>query len=74
MVQIVTGAQTKSCDESIDADILELIRRMHEKLDDSPIAIIQFIKSCTRKAYFSFDIEIILKIHKEMIKLKKHLK
>ena len=70
VVQIVTGAQKKSCDGNIDGDtcIVKLIRKMHERLTESPITIIEFIKSCTRKAYFSFDVETLLKIHTEMIK------
>ena len=68
VVQIVTGAQKKSCDGNIDGDIVKLIRKMHERLTESPITIIEFIKSCTRKAYFSFNVETLLKIHTEMIK------
>ena len=51
VLQIIVGPQ-KSCDENSEEDILELVRKIHGKLEDSPVEIIPFIKSCTRNADF----------------------
>ena len=50
-LQIIVGPQ-KSCDENSEEDILELVRKIHGKLEDSPVEIMPFIKSCTRNADF----------------------
>ena len=49
--QIIIGPQN-SCDENSEEDILELVRKIHGKLEDSPVEIMPFIKSCTRNAIF----------------------
>jgi len=45
--QIIIGPEKKSCDENSDDDIFEVIRKINEKLEDSPLTIMPFIKSCT---------------------------
>ena len=52
VLQIIVGPQ-KSCDENSGEYIPELVRKINEKLEESPIEIMPFIKSCTRNAYFS---------------------
>ena len=51
VLQIIVGPQ-KPCDENSEKDILELVRKIHGKLEDSPSEIVPFIKSCTRNAVF----------------------
>ena len=50
--QIIIGPEMKFCDENSDDDIPKLIRKIHEKLECSPVTIMPFIKSCTRNANF----------------------
>ena len=52
VLRIIVGPQ-KSCDENSGEDIIELVRKIHHKLEDSPVEIMPFIKSCTRNAAFT---------------------
>ena len=49
--KIIIGPQ-KAFDENSEEDIFELLRKIHGKLEDSPLEIMPFIKSCTRNADF----------------------
>ena len=49
VLQIIVGPQ-KSCDENSEDDIPELVRKINVTLEDSPMEIMPFIKSCTRNA------------------------
>ena len=49
--QIMIGPQ-KVCDENSGEDILELVGKIHGKLEDSPVDIMPFIKSCFWDAVF----------------------
>ena len=49
--KIIVGPE-KSRDECLKEDILELVQKIQEKLEDSPTEILPFIKSCTRNAVF----------------------
>ena len=49
--QILIGPQ-KTCDENSGEDIIELVQKIHGKLEDSPADIMPFINSCTRNAVF----------------------
>ena len=51
VLKIIVGPE-KSCDENCDEDILELVQKIHGKLEDSPLEVMPFIKSCTRNADF----------------------
>ena len=42
----------KVCDENSGEDILELVGKIHGKLEDSPVDIMPFIKSCFWDAVF----------------------
>ena len=62
VLQIILGPE-KSRDENFKEDILELVRKIHGKLENSPTEIMPFIQSCTRNAVFIDQIEkFILKI------------
>ena len=51
--QVIIGPEKKCLfEENSDDEILELIRKIHVKLEDSPVTIMPFIKSCTRNAVF----------------------
>jgi hypothetical protein len=47
VIQIIDDPEKKSCDEDSEGDILELIRKIHMKLKNSPISIMPFTQSCT---------------------------
>ena len=51
VLQIIVGPE-KSRDDNLEEDILELVGQIHGKLEDSPMEIMPFIKSCTRNAVF----------------------
>ena len=60
--KIIVGPE-KLRDECLKEEILELVRKIHGKLKDSPTEIMPFIQSCTRNAVFIDQIEkFILKI------------
>ena len=60
--KIIVGPE-KLRDECLKEEILELVRKIHGKLKDSPTEIMPFIESCTRNAVFiRRDRKIILKI------------
>ena len=51
--QVIIGPEKRFLfKENSDDEILELIRKIHVKLEESPVTIMPFIKSCTRNAYF----------------------
>ena len=69
-LEIIIDPETKSDDANSGEDILKLIRKIHENLEESPNIISQFIKSCARNADFSniLGVEILKKKHIEKIK------
>ena len=54
VLQVIVGPE-KSRDECLKEDILELVQKIHGKLEDSPTEIMPFIQSCTRNAVFNKD-------------------
>ena len=51
VLQIIVGPE-KSGDENCEEDVSDLVRKIHRKLEDSPVEIMPFIKSCTRNGDF----------------------
>ena len=49
---IIIGSKKKTYGKNSKNDIDTLIKKIREKLEDSPVAILPFIESCTRNAHF----------------------
>ena len=50
-VAIIIGSKKKAYGKDSKNDIDILIKKIREKLEDSPVAILPFIESCTRNAH-----------------------
>ena len=48
---IIIGSKKKAYGKNSKNDIDILIKKIREKLEDSPVAILPFIESCTRNAH-----------------------
>ena len=48
---IIIGSKKKAYGKDSKNDIDILIKKIREKLEDSPVAILPFIESCTRNAH-----------------------
>ena len=52
-VAIIIGSKKKPYGKDSKNDIDILIKKIREKLEDSPVAILPFIESCTRNAHLN---------------------